>query len=211
MDRDSLHAHVRSLLGDLLAVRYTSEQLDHAIRRALSTLSLSVPLVLEQTLTLAVSGVDCDLSALPGLTQVLSVVYPWDAMDAVPISLRDWLFYWNSGLPALRRTRGVFEAGEQVRICYCALHTVDGLDGAETTTVPDTLLGLLGLGAAGQAAMLRAAAFLEAHGSLASDQDQLRTLGQTWWGGFTEALTTQRCFQSLPQDPFPRVGFALEG
>ncbi|NSW54216.1 MAG: hypothetical protein HPY85_17070 [Anaerolineae bacterium] len=210
MDRDSLHAHIRRLLGDASAARYGDELLDDALRDALTTLSLEVPLILEATVNVLDSGTECDLDGLTRITQVLSVCYPWDGMQSVTPSLRSWVFYWKSGVPALRLFRGSFTAGESIRLSYCALHRLEGLDGAAETTVPDTLQALLGLGAAARAASMRAAALLEAHGSPASDHNQLFALGQNWWQSFTLQLMAMRPMGGSPQPALPGFGWGLE-
>jgi hypothetical protein len=198
---------MRRQLGDADALRYNAATLDDALRDALTTLSLEVPLILEATVNVGESGNECTLEALTRVTQVLSVCYPWDGMQSVTPMLRSWVFYWKSGIPALRLFRGSFSAGESIRLSYCALHRLAGLDGAAATTVPDSLQALLGLGAAARAASMRAAALLEAHGSPASDHNQLFALGQNWWQSFTMQLMACRPLSTSPQPALPGFGW----
>ena len=136
------------------AATWTSALKDEALRAALSAFSLLGP-VYESTVTLAAGGAEQALAALiPGLLTVEALAWPW--ADGLPLDAQ--AVAWRpAGAPGsvLIAGGGVPAAGDAARVRYRCAHTLNGLDGAAATTVPDAYRLTLAAGAAEAACGLR--------------------------------------------------------
>ena len=145
MDIVQLRARLRRDLRDEdpAQQRWSDAQLDRHLQRAARELSLAVPLEAVATLTAPGGSRDLSLASLEGLVEVEAVEYPLGLFPPsyVPFSL------WGGGLTLLGER--VPAAGEQVRVYYTRLHTLDAI----TSTVPAALEDLLLTGAAAYAAL----------------------------------------------------------
>lgn len=148
-------ADYRSDLSNLLATAvdastWPTTLLDEALRRALNELNLL--LVYETNFTVAIAGYEQDLSSLPNLYSVLALAYPWQEGRDFAHYLATWRIvgpskvYFTTVQPTV---------GEVVRVRHCKMHTIDDLDGAATTTVPESHRALISLWAAAYACELR--------------------------------------------------------
>ncbi len=157
----TLRARVASLLKDAGHALWTTGELDDAIRRALHRYSEMRPQELVATLTLADAGREIPLTGISGLLRPLRVWYPYSASE--PGYPPRWV-PWDLHGPATLFLDVAEEpqAGEEVRLFYAALHTIEGLDAAAATTVPLDDEETIVLGAAGYAALARAAYATEA-------------------------------------------------
>ena len=152
----ALRDRVESLVKDASNDRWTTGELDDAVRQALERTSERRPHELVTTLTLTQDGREVSLSGVSGLLRPLRVWWPYTASDPeyppcwVPWELHgpDTLFL---DVPEEPQTDDV------VRLFYAAMHTVDGLDGEAATTLAADEEGILVIGAAGYAALARAA------------------------------------------------------
>jgi hypothetical protein len=148
-------ADYRSDLNNLLATAvdtstWPTTLLDEALRRALGELNLL--LVYETSFTVSVAGYEQDFSSIANLYGVLAVAYPWQDGWDFARRLATWRtvgphkVYFTTARPAV---------GETVRVRHTKLHTIDDLDSATTTTVPDSYRALVGLWGAAYACDLR--------------------------------------------------------
>ena len=122
--------------------------LDRAITRALTELSRALPSVQEATLRTTADSRRVDLSGLSGLWDVEAVEWPtgayprrWRRFELAPDKQSVTLLV--TAPPA---------AAEDVLVQWAKGHTLDGLDGATSTTIPEECAELLLLGAYGFAA-----------------------------------------------------------
>lgn len=142
---------VRMLGGEVDAETWSTPLLDEALRQALRAYSLHGP-AYEVDLTVDVSGHEQDLSAIADLLAIECVAYPWH--DGLLIE--DQAVRWRRVGAFSVRLDGVRPmAGETLRVRYRRAHTVDGLDGASTTTLVDAHRSTLAAGVAGYAIALR--------------------------------------------------------
>jgi len=148
----------RQALEDMLKDRgndaWLTEELDAAIQLALADLAQRTPREESADLTLAQSGRKVSLSSIAGYLWLEEVWWPYEEGEyparAVPFEVRDGeLTLHTSAEPRV---------GETVHVLYAAAHAISGLDGATETTVPAEVRGVLVLGAAGYAALAKAAA-----------------------------------------------------
>jgi hypothetical protein len=144
---------ILQLLADPGLSIFTNNDVDQALRWALSEYSWKRPLI-----RLYMFSVDATTSVhiMPAdfITRHVTKVELYNA-DADLITELDhhalrvdeeWMI--NTKLPV--------EAGEVLQVSYSDVHTIDDLDSAAGTTVPDADETLLELGAAGEAALMRA-------------------------------------------------------
>ena len=102
--------------------------------------------------------------------------------------------------------RRVPRAGEGLRISYAARYTLEGLDGAAATTLPDRCESALVTGSAGHACLLRATGLIEAYGPRSTDLTRLMEAGRAYLQQFSQALGMLKVLQEFGYPP----GFALD-
>jgi hypothetical protein len=145
MDLAEMRTRLRRELKDEdpASYRWSDDELDRHIARAVAELSLAVPLQSKATLTTTAGSRELSLSTLADLVATEAVEYPTGKYppDYVLFSL------WGDTLTLLvDQTPG---DGEQVAVYYGKLHTLD----ATTSTLPPPLEELVAAGAAGYAAL----------------------------------------------------------
>ncbi len=174
-DLDTFKTRLLTALGDPDGVRYSAAQLEEALRQALEEYSQSIPQILETTLTVVTAGGSQPVSAVKQMQCALEVVYPYDPNAANQASYDPWYIYVKDGSHwLLFGGDAVPQVGELILIRYAASHTLTGLDGAAVTSLPDVDEGLLALGAAGYAAVMRAAAMVQAYGKRNPQDESLQ-------------------------------------
>ena len=160
-DLTTLRAQVASLLSDASHDRWATDELDDALRLALRHYSERRPRELETTLTLAEAGRELSLAGVSGLLRPLRVWWPYTAAE--PAYPPRWVPWERHGTATLfLHVADEPQAGDGVRLFYAALHTVEGLDDETATTLAADEEGTLVVGAAGYAALARAAYVNEA-------------------------------------------------
>ena len=146
----TLRADLRLDLNDPTGAqeRFADADLDRAIARALIELSRALPYVQEATLRTTAGSRRVGLSGLSGLWDVEAVEWPtgayprrWRRFELAPDTQSVTLLV--TAPPA---------AAEDVLVQWTKGHTLDGLDGATSTTMPEECGELLLLGAYGFAA-----------------------------------------------------------
>ncbi len=97
---------------------------------------------------------------------------------------------------------------EIIFVKYAAKQAIKDLDSAAATTVRDDHERFLVIGAAGQAAMMRASGLTEKWGTIPGQQSNLMIWGQTQYRRFLDFLIEIRSEQ--PIDIFPNSGWRLD-
>ena len=136
------------------AYAYDQDDIDEALRWAIQRYSEVNPDRTEISLTLAATGREVDISSITDYVQIYRVWWDYDSADpAYPPDWRafeqwpgDILFIKDGSEPA---------TGEVVRVFYTRVHTLDGLDSASATTLPDDAETLIVTGACGYVAQER--------------------------------------------------------
>lgn len=149
MDLETIRGRLALDLSDSEGVVWSAEELTRAIRRALADYSVVHPCRRIMDLELAEEGRQIDLSAVAELAGVERVWYPYEETRSPawqPFEVWPGRQLYLAGEP-------IPQAGETLRLFYWMAHTLAGLDGAETTTLPPADEELLVLGAAGYAAL----------------------------------------------------------
>jgi hypothetical protein len=187
-------ADYRTELDNLLAVAvdsstWTTAIKDEAIRRALE--EYNDALVYETSFTVTSSDYQQDLSTLSALGQILVIAYPWTA-DA-PFAGRIIPFRTVDYQIVCLEIRQKPAVNDVLRVRYTKKHTIQNLDAAAATTIPDNHKRVLNLGAAGWACDLRIRQISENPAIPKDAANQLRQLREEYMDRFQRALgTTQQ-------------------
>jgi len=145
MDLATMRALVRRDLHDedSSSYRWTDDEIDRHVERAVKELSLAVPLESKATLSTTEGSRDLSLASLTDLVVVEAVEYP---VDEYPPSYTPFSV-WADTLTLL--VDSIPLAAQEVRVYYGSLHTLD----ATTSTIPAALEDLVATGAAAYAAL----------------------------------------------------------
>lgn len=180
---------------------WSTDDLTAAIRRALHELSHFLPRRIPTTLSTTEGERSYSLATLTDLVAVYDIIYPYDADDPTwPPPRPRWRSDTDDQFTLL--IDDAPEAGtDNILIRYTALHTIEGLDSADTTTLDAQEEELLVIGAA----------------SVAAQQEHLATIGKVtvsertpaqWkaWGEaryryFQESVQRLARARSLAEDP----------
>ncbi len=209
IDLESFKTRLLTALGDPGGARYSAAQMEEAVRQALEEYSRAAPQILETTLTVASAGCNQPVGDAQRMQCVLEVVYPYDENAADPAPYDPWYVYIKNGARWLLLGGGAApQAGERILLRYAAAHTLAGLDGAQATSLPEVDEGLLALGAAGQAAVIRAASMVQAYGKR-NPQDESLQLGKLRLEAFRKQLEARQP-GDMPARPWS-VRWALDG
>jgi hypothetical protein len=148
--RDLVEADLDDSANDV----WSTSEIDRAIKRALTDYSHVRPQEATGTITLAADGREISLSTLTGLTRVVRVCYPYTASD--PEDPPEWRRFeqWSTTLYVLDGDEP--DSGEVVRVYYNKPQTIEDLDSATATTIPDDEEEVVVLGAAAYAAIQKA-------------------------------------------------------
>jgi hypothetical protein len=168
----NLRDRVESLLQDSGNTRWSTDDTDEAIRRALEVYSQHSPYHTIGTIALSAAGREIDLSSLTGLMRVEKVWWDYDSSSpGYPPNWRQFEVWPGSLLYIDDRSEPA--NGDTVRVWYTKMHTIKGLDSATSTTVPQEDIPHLVAGAAQFAAEARAVELSE---SLNADRDVVKRL-----------------------------------
>jgi hypothetical protein len=151
-----LEVRVAGVLWDVSQAVWSQEVLEEAIRTALDAYSQVVPQGTSAVVTLAAAGRQLDIFMLDGLLNVTRVYWPYDSTEETwpPNRVKGFRLDWIATNPVLTLT--AFDGpqpqtGDEVKIWYTCRHTIEDLDEADETTLPEQHESLLVLGAAGHA------------------------------------------------------------
>lgn len=144
----TIRARVQRDVDDTGEVVFTDDDVDRAIRRALREYSVKLPRTVAGNLTVATAGRSQSMSGLTGLIDVQRVWFPYYSTE--PDLMPTWVpFEVQVAGTLFLRSQDSPAVGDVIRVFYTAWHTIDDLDAATATTVPDVDEDLIALGAAG--------------------------------------------------------------
>jgi len=194
---------IQNSLNDT-AAKYSTDVIDEALRKVLAEYTRAFPNILTQEITIAASGRSQTLTACANLIAVIQLLHPYDSTltDPFVYEREDFMITWQSGVPfAFFSGTDIPLAGEKLFVKYAGKHTIDDLDAGAATTVRDDHENSLVVGAAGQAAMIRASGLNEAWGVKSGAMSQLMLWGNDQYNRFLQFLAEIRTEQSF--DIFP--------
>jgi len=193
------------------ASKYSNDILDEAIRKVLNEYTRAFPLAAQSEITITAANRTQTLAACTNLISVMLLVHPYDSTLANPYiyEREDFILTWAATGPQVFFSGNpIPQVGEKILVQYAAKQTLKDLDSATATTVRDDHEDLLIVGAAGQAAMMRASGLNEQWGSRPSDYSHLMLWGKEQYNRFLEFLTEIRTEQ--PLDIFPDTYWPLD-
>jgi len=156
----NIRDRVEARLQDATNARWTTGDLDEAIRTALEQYSKYRPQRVIGTVTLSADGREVDISSLTDLLRVEKVWWDYDNSDpSYPPNYRQFEVWPGDILYIDDREEPA--SGDTVRVWYTKLHTIEDLDSATATTVPADDEGTIVTGACHFAAQIRSAELAE--------------------------------------------------
>jgi len=148
---------------DVTYAVFDTATIDDAIRRALLDYSAAVPRHVNTTLALtsalSTNGREIDVSTITGLLDVTDVWCPYDPNDDRPTVCT--FEFWRDDKTVYLSGGHAVQATDTARIFYTSVHTIDGLDGATSTTIPTDREQLIQMGAIAYTLLSRAADLTE--------------------------------------------------
>lgn len=192
-------------------LKYSNDIIDEALRKVLNEYTRAFPNVKAVTETVTTAGKNQILSSCANLIAIIKVVHPYTSTLTNPYiyEREDYLLTWRDGSPYLFFSGDdIPQAGEKILVEYAGRHKIENLDSGTATTVRDDHEDLLVVGAAGQAAMMRASGLTEKWGHRPGDTSSLMMWGQDQYRRFTDFLTQIRSEQ--PLDIFPSAFWQLD-
>lgn len=203
-----LITRVRGMLEDPLGLRFSDQLLEEGVRQALQEVNDHLPQVLETEINVNTSGRDQPLTGLSCPLYLIHIRYPVSAAPECQLEPEVQFSYRMQAETPMVHFLGnaIPQEGERMIICYAARHTLAGLDGAATSTLPEEALTALVIGAAGHACVLRVHTVSEAQGVRSGEVNQLLQIAQLHLDRFEKNLNGLKVLQEFG---FPR-GFALD-
>jgi len=147
--------------------RWTNDEIDRSIQRAVADLSRYVPKEEKATLATTDSSYEIDISSLTGRVSVDKVEFP---VDEHPREFQRFTVYQDI-LTLIGEYQG---DGEDCYIYWSKVHTLD----AESSTIPAYLEDLVALGASAYAALAQSQYHSDRANTGGSDVDR----DYTYWG-----------------------------
>jgi hypothetical protein len=192
-------------------LKYSNDILDEALRKVLNEYTRAFPNIKTASVTVAAAGRSQSLASCSNLMNIIQLVHPYISTAADPfVSEReDFILTWSDGSPTVYfKGDSIPKAAEVIFVKYAAKQALKDLDSAAATTIRDDHEDFLIVGAAGQAAMMRASGLTEKWGTIPNQQSNLMIWGQKQYGRFLEFLIELRADQ--PIDIFPNSGWRLD-
>jgi hypothetical protein len=190
--------------------KYSNDILDEALRKCLNEYTRAFPNIKSAQITVTESGRSQSLSSCTNLMNIVQLVHPYNPIDIDPFSneREDFTLTWLDGSPIAYFKGDIPQTEETIFVKFAAKQTIQSLDSASITTVRDDHEDLLIVGAAGQAAMMRASGLTEKWGTIPGQQSNLMMWGQNNYRRFIDFLIEIRAEQ--PIDIFPNSGWRLD-
>jgi hypothetical protein len=196
---------------DDTTLKYTNDFFDVALRKVLNEYTRAFPNIKSTEITVATKGKLQSATACTNLIAVIRIVHPYVSTVDNPYALEreDFILTWRDGSPYLFFSGDrIPQVGEKILVEYAATQVIKDLDSAAATTVRDDHEDLLIVGAAGQAAMMRASGLTERWGHRPQETSSLMLWGQQQYRRFVEFLAEVRAEQ--PLDIFPDSHWKLD-
>ncbi|MHB9032345.1 MAG: hypothetical protein ACYC6L_04770 [Anaerolineae bacterium] len=145
-------------LKDTANAVWSEAELTNHIRRALGQVSRRGPRLLDALIPTLADTYEYSLASLGGFLWLADCWYPWDPAEPCYPAPRPthWGLVKGDTLYIESDVRPDGAADHQVRLFYCAAHTISGLDSAAATTLDAAGEELVVLGASTYAALQRA-------------------------------------------------------
>ncbi len=170
----TLRTRAARTLSDAGNLTWSADDLDEGIRKALLDYTLALPLLRTVDIVLEQDGRQIDVHNLTDVIHVADVWLPYHADDPEP--RRQPFHHWVDLEVLFVEGAYIPRAGDTARIFCQVYHTLDGLDGATTTTFPDQHASLIALGAAAYCVASRAVDLTD---QVTVDREAVERL-QTW-------------------------------
>jgi hypothetical protein len=175
------------LLDDVALARYTSDQVDEALREALNKYNRFNPI--EKTYIINGTGayritLPADFAAL-AITRIEWLSSSPTVDDAIPFYAYKPDEQWEIEL------RSSYSTSDTLIIYYAATNFIDGFDSGAGTSIPAEDVDILALGAAGFAALTRAHSRAEAINLVPNETQNLLALGQKYLTEFYNHFATK--------------------
>lgn len=208
-DLSALISRVRLTLDDPDGKRFSDTLLTTAIRQALEQIDQRLPRNLISDVTAAANGREQPLNGLTGCIFLVKLVYPAASDGNRELEPEtEFSYVMRDGTPTVHFYGDVLpQAGEVLLVHYAAQNTIEGLDDALSTTLPEMCEAALVNGAAGCACALRAGSLVEAYGSRPAEAAQMLETSRYWMDVFSRGLDGLKVLQDFGFPP----GFALDG
>jgi hypothetical protein len=174
----TLRDRVEQILMDSGNAIWATDDIDEAIRQALSEYSKIRPLQAVTTLAISATTHELSISTVTGLIGVLRVWCPYTEAAPPSGNSPNWVAFEHWADLDILYFPDEVEAGDVARIFYDKVQALKDLDSAAATTFPDDDESLLATGAAGYAAMSRA---LDLSEQVTLDRD-VPAKAKTWAG-----------------------------
>lgn len=192
-------------------LKYSSDILDEALRKVLNEYTRSFPNLLSTAVTVSTAGKLQSLEDCTNLIAIIRLIHPYNSalMDPFIHKREDFLLSWRDGIPFIFLTgNDIPQAAEKMLVEYASKQSIEDLDSAEATTVRDDHEDLIIVGAAGQAAMMRASGLTEKWGHRPNETSALMMWGTAQYRRFIDFLAEIRTEQ--PLDIFPDTYWKLD-
>ncbi|MDO9546633.1 MAG: hypothetical protein Q7J07_07785 [Pelolinea sp.] len=183
--------------------KYSTNVVDEALRKVLNEYTRANPNFKTYNFTVVTAGRTQTLAAA-NLIVITKLVHPYDdsVTDPFIYEREDFTLTYMDGSPTLFfYSNDLPQVGEKIYIDYAAKQTITDLDSAVATTIRDDHEDILVLGAAGQAAMMRASGLNEQWGGRPGEMSALMTWGNNQYNRFLEFLEEIKQEVSLPMFP----------
>lgn len=187
---------VEQFLVDTANAIYPAALIDESIRLALDQYNLVNPLGAETVITLPAAGREIALDSLTGLLYVTQVWWPYDSAASTetwpPNQVQGFRLWWDDARPVLFLDipgGAQPQRDDELRLWYAIRQTIENLDSATSTSLRRDHESLIVLGAAGHAAMSRAADLVEISGTDLYQVGVLATWGNKKLREFNQELS----------------------
>jgi hypothetical protein len=183
--------------------KYSDAVIDEALRKVLNEYTRANPNFKTHEHTVSAAGRVQTLSAA-ALIVITQLVHPYDdtLTDPFVYEREDFTLSYMDGSPTLYFFGGdIPQVDEIIYIKYAAKQTITDLDSAVATTIRDDHEDILVLGAAGQAAMMRASGLNEQWGGRPGEMSALMSWGNNQYSNFLSFLQEIKQEANLPIFP----------
>jgi len=203
-----IKARISQVLEDPAGRRYESGLLDEAVRLALDTLDQRLPLILSSEVTASGDGRDQCVAGLSACLYLVSLRVQRSGHSSGELEPESEFSYQFDGEQLRLHFAGRWypQSGDGLRVTYAAGHRIQGLDGAEATTLPMTYESALVSGAAGHACLLRATHLAEAYGARPEEATRLMQISKLRLDDYGRTLGALKTLQEFGFPP----GFGLD-